>query len=336
MNNMIKNSFGLVQIPIMIGLLLMAVAIPAVTSLVQQNQENRGRAMETCVPACGSGYVCKLGDCVKTGITYPTAKPTVKPTDKPLAKPTVTTITYGECMKASNNRAILCKKVLLIDSTNCGSVGTICLNNSSCVNGVCIFIPRPSPSPTINQNSRPNGTPCVWDTECLSGACSFVGTKKQCIAKKPLNAICNIDNDCLSGVCRGEGFPNNRCVSSANNRANGDFCISNSDCASNVCSPVTSGGNKCRAKQLNNTSCQSDNVCASGYCSDSGICVSKKLINNTCVNDNECVSNLCNGTVGDTHCVSGTSNRGGGETCVWDNECASNVCGGTVGNRKCI
>ena len=70
---------GLAQIPLMIGLLLMAVAIPAVTMLSQQSQDNRNRAaggascvdapscsrvnMDSansalCSPACTGGTMC--------------------------------------------------------------------------------------------------------------------------------------------------------------------------------------------------------------------------------------------------------------------------------------
>ena len=44
MNRSLKFSHGLAQIPLMIVLLLMAIAVPLATQLVQQNQENRGLA----------------------------------------------------------------------------------------------------------------------------------------------------------------------------------------------------------------------------------------------------------------------------------------------------
>jgi len=64
---------GFAQIPLMIGLLLMAVAIPVATKLVQTNQENRGKATgacpgtETCrygISDCGAnGYYSGTGTC---------------------------------------------------------------------------------------------------------------------------------------------------------------------------------------------------------------------------------------------------------------------------------
>ena len=55
-----KKSFGLVQIPLLIGLLLMAVAIPVATRLVQDNQANQGKAATADIPCkvC-VGSLCK-------------------------------------------------------------------------------------------------------------------------------------------------------------------------------------------------------------------------------------------------------------------------------------
>jgi len=65
-----KYSSGLVQIPLLIGLLITAIAIPVATKLVQDSQENRGRAYEddsecTYDGDCGTGYRCLSGFCVK-------------------------------------------------------------------------------------------------------------------------------------------------------------------------------------------------------------------------------------------------------------------------------
>ena len=40
----LKNSLGFAQIPLLIGLLLMALAIPLVTKLAENNQDNRNLA----------------------------------------------------------------------------------------------------------------------------------------------------------------------------------------------------------------------------------------------------------------------------------------------------
>ncbi len=62
---MIKRK-GLAQIPLMIGLLIMAIAVPVATKLVQESQDTRNRAASvittTPVPgACNSGNVGKCG-----------------------------------------------------------------------------------------------------------------------------------------------------------------------------------------------------------------------------------------------------------------------------------
>jgi len=56
-----KNQMGIAQIPLMIGLLLMAVALPAVTKLARQNQDNRNKATSALsMPAplclCSGGF----------------------------------------------------------------------------------------------------------------------------------------------------------------------------------------------------------------------------------------------------------------------------------------
>src|ERR1035437_732411 len=49
MKPVVKLSLGFAQIPLLIALLLMAIAIPVATNLVQQNQTNQGRAGGACV-----------------------------------------------------------------------------------------------------------------------------------------------------------------------------------------------------------------------------------------------------------------------------------------------
>ena len=67
-----RKAFGLAQIPVVIGLFLMAIAIPIVTTLTQQSTENRGRATgcrstgQTCGSVfgnCCSGNICVRGYC---------------------------------------------------------------------------------------------------------------------------------------------------------------------------------------------------------------------------------------------------------------------------------
>ena len=63
----LKKNFGLAQIPLLIGLLLMAVVIPAVTQLVQTSQENRSKASTfTCADTSGQ-YCAPATSCLAFG-----------------------------------------------------------------------------------------------------------------------------------------------------------------------------------------------------------------------------------------------------------------------------
>lgn len=60
----LKYSSGLAQIPLIIGLLLMAVAIPAATKLVQENSDTRNRAQEG---GCGDPSACRSWEKYENG-----------------------------------------------------------------------------------------------------------------------------------------------------------------------------------------------------------------------------------------------------------------------------
>jgi hypothetical protein len=78
---------GLAQIPLMIALILMAIAIPVATSLIQQNQDTRNRAASnegTC-SWCGLNCIKKLPNIIcSTNVTPPANK-------------TCTTLSDGTC-----------------------------------------------------------------------------------------------------------------------------------------------------------------------------------------------------------------------------------------------
>jgi hypothetical protein len=70
MSKLMRNSFGLAQIPLMIALLLMAIAVPVATKLVQNNADNRNLAAKSskCDEQCpGSDGV--LRDCSNTTVS---------------------------------------------------------------------------------------------------------------------------------------------------------------------------------------------------------------------------------------------------------------------------
>ena len=91
MKNSLRGSFGIAQISLLIVLLLMAVAVPVATKLVQDEQDTRDMAKTTedsCVGVvCKTNYKCVAGGCVYTRI------PTVKPTKKAYGGATNNTLT---------------------------------------------------------------------------------------------------------------------------------------------------------------------------------------------------------------------------------------------------
>ena len=58
---------GIAQIPLIVGLLLMAIAIPVATKLSQESAENRGRATPPTTAAC---KICSSGFCINSNVTH--------------------------------------------------------------------------------------------------------------------------------------------------------------------------------------------------------------------------------------------------------------------------
>lgn len=208
MNKMVKNSLGLVQIPIMIGLLLMAVAIPAVTSLVQQNQENRGKAMEVdgcnnTTSPCGKGYNCVAGACKWVGVpTAPTsAIATSKPTAKPTAKPTNMTCGSSGCVTSIPTAAYVTPLPTWYYN-NCSPSGRHCVGSdvwncfiagsthkdtfiSSCQYGCASGACRPAPT-------------AVLPTSVVAPSCNTNNDGEvKCINTERFNCICNNVGVCV-------------------------------------------------------------------------------------------------------------------------------------------
>ncbi len=113
-------SLGLAQLPLMVGLLIMAIAIPAVTKLVQNPQDTRNLASSDecatvddcsragCVAVSCSGVprTCRY-NCTPTATRTPTPRPTIVPTRPPTATATsapvaTNTPTSCRCDGASN------------------------------------------------------------------------------------------------------------------------------------------------------------------------------------------------------------------------------------------
>ncbi len=96
--NFFRSNSGLAELPLMIGLLIMAIAVPVATKLVQENQNPENRAYEPTDRGCPSGYyMCNTG-CCKVG----TAKPTTPPSStKKCSNYQKCSATTGSCVTYS-------------------------------------------------------------------------------------------------------------------------------------------------------------------------------------------------------------------------------------------
>jgi hypothetical protein len=237
MNKLMRNSFGLAQIPIMIGLLLMAVAVPAVTSLVQQNQENRGKAMEvecTTDLQCGNGYKCQANSCKWVG--FPTVRPTSKPTDKPSTggstdKPAYcsnwnaqnceygcTASSSGGSCKSAPTTTVVGDKVYMVGTcmnnygTNaCIPVRTVVNSNSPVPHNNCGACGgNNNPAPTAIPTTVPTVTPIITTQTCLVGTCitdgTSVGEVRHCVN---IPQTVSINSSCPNHNCSTCGGNNN-------------------------------------------------------------------------------------------------------------------------------
>lgn len=213
---------GFAQIPVMIGLLIMAVAVPVATKLVQQSQDTRNKAAtnSTCggenQMCCSSGTRCTAAGttcknlpggsfCVKT--SGPTSTPV--PTRGPTAAPNVCTAKYDNlgCNYIGNGLNCANQMGQKVTSTNC-SVSFKCVANSSCV-------PTPTADSCSATSGRPDGCRCSSDSQCLSYHHCLEGNYgSTCSSVAPTPAIvvgasCTnygggykcLDNGTKSGLC---------------------------------------------------------------------------------------------------------------------------------------
>jgi len=176
-----KLSLGLAQIPLLIGLLIMAVAVPVATKLVQQNQTNQGKAAssDTCTKdetkcvgglqqTCKCGY---LGDCAwwTTGLSC-----------------TSTTCTEGSTRCSSNGGSV----------EECKS--NVWTNVSSCIYGCSAGVCNGSGSATCESISdqvqcQKRDDDCFWDGQ--EGGCK----KKTVATSTPGSTVCSKPNDKCCG-----------------------------------------------------------------------------------------------------------------------------------------
>lgn len=270
---------GIASIPMIVGLVIMAIAIPVAGKLALNNQDIRNRAAGThpvlpgcsCVSGKYTGANCAVaGAPCATGTAAPTARPT-------------TVIRFCTMDSQCGGQSCfngLCKSRCTATS-ECGT-------GKKCSSGHCL-------------------SGCVSDSGCTSegGKCSSgvcVGLPLPTASGKRVNgSACTLDGDCASTHCIGN-YPNRKCAASENNRPNGADCILPSVCTSGKCSKgkcvaqVVPSGTICGVNGCVTQApqrlpvggkCYRDEQCGSRNCSK-GKCQSPKKEGETCATNREC------------------------------------------------
>lgn len=204
MKQKLKNSRGLAQIPIILGLLLMAVAIPAASQLVKQNQTNQGRAASSC---CDSGKYCTgycmgstcQGSCVSQGSTV-----------APVCTP--------NCNDAGSHCA---------GSTYTGNCGNQCQGSKNCS-------PTSAPQPTCNSScgsASEHSCGSHWTNGC-GGDCG-PGTKQCGATTAPTSKPAATATTKPAATSTPASSTGSSCC--ANGYYCTTYCINNTTCGSNSC-----------------------------------------------------------------------------------------------------
>ncbi len=217
-----KKRKALAQIPVLIGLFIMAVALPVATKLVQQNQDNRNRAVLVITPppsGCTEGYVrcfnniqqrCQNGSWVfqkncPNGcsgnyckvVPTSTPRPPTNTPKAPTATPTPIICKNGACtlegsFKCSSNNQYRC-------DGECWNIMKNCPNG--CLEATCAPLPTltptrlpPTSTPTLTIKPTPTLTPKPISYTCMSlgGSCVSYG----CTCGTISSGTCQGDDEC--------------------------------------------------------------------------------------------------------------------------------------------
>jgi len=213
-----SSKSGLVQIPILLGLAVMAIALPLASKLVSQNQELRKEAAFE-EGTGGSGCVRK---CRFTGEYTATFQPIevcecVVPTTRPTASmapayPTATSAPRPTSRPRSTDKPIPTDIPVEIPSedSRCSvsynkPSGCSCNSNSQCANGWCdggkCHADNPLVQPTVAKEPTPTG---VSPTE-VKKVSTIAFDQCTAFVNKPNGCNCSSDsecvNDCVGGKC---------------------------------------------------------------------------------------------------------------------------------------
>ena len=323
---MIKRK-GLAQIPLMIGLLIMAVAVPVATKLVQESQDTRNQAANPCgglgagcstsLGGCCSGYVCTYGFCTKAPV--PTCRSLGNPCDinNPCCSPYTCSGSYGGTCKSSVTATNTPKPTStptkkptatpVPGACNSGNVGN-CGTAGGCSSGKkCTYNPGgmgvPSSYSCVTSSScndpyscnGPNGVSGLCRSPCLSSEldtgqsnCAYPGMR--CCIPKP-TATPTVINCGAGGSCSVQQKDFTKCKDGFGYKCNGTCWQKTGVCLTPpaTSTPTTPPSGACSTYPMpNGCNCSNGSGCSSGYCSEAGKCENPPSPSNKCPGAEAC------------------------------------------------
>jgi hypothetical protein len=357
-----KGSPGLAQIPLMIGLLLMAVVVPLVTKLVQQNQENRGRAtgtlhtlnqLSTSVPSSKVptavvvhkpvGCITMMnGVCVAWEVTTPV------PTLAGIICPPGSYLASGKCYAIGTGAYVTPGQIALGPETiggiipspgycAAGDMATVChcsngsegrtYRNSDCTktcNGCVGMKPTATPKP-IQPTAEVIPPGCV----CTGGENS--------VYRGPASICIKAGQKCANNAPTVNPYPKitaaptgNQCNDSGKVCTGGGLCVGGF-CIVTTPIPIPTVGNPASCGIFgggeNGCGCIFDYQCASNNCLNAR-CLPKQPSGNLCTGNEGCESGRCIlYRCVDRGVSCGTTGGWGSDCpCAVDGNCASGNC----------
>ena len=251
MNNFGKiGQKGVVQLPVIIGLLIMAIAIPLAAKLTQESQDTRNRAADyECQSSseCADGYVCKNFYCVKSGQPAPKCKEGDVQRCQISGRAGQKECTGGKwsrCVETSSDAQDKCGMTaaeLKKAEANCkrtgqrwdvrlcncvaipksgGSNSDVCTKNSDCLSGRCANF-RCVPVTGQSQEEKVCiAKGCFWNRGGISGcSCPLVSptpvpTRVACPEGCPAGSYCDSRTGCEPIMCTANDDckPGERCM----------------------------------------------------------------------------------------------------------------------------
>lgn len=280
MNNFGKiGQKGVVQLPVIIGLLIMAIAIPLAAKLTQESQDTRNRAADyECQSSseCADGYVCKNFYCVKSGEPAPKCKEgdvqRCQVNGRAGQKECVGG-KWSQCIETSSEAQDVCGMLpaeLKKAAAACRAEGRRWVSPCDCMD------PLPTPNPANYGLPNPNlGKACMGaegDNDEWCGPGLFCdGTTGRCEKQKTDGSDCARDENCSGGAC-----VKGKCIKKTGLDGCGGAgitCPAGMYCDDRVNLNVETGNGVCREKVAENGVCENDSECGTGLQCNFSCCV---------------------------------------------------------------